>query len=152
SIEDVEQRERELKLAELKDTAAYGGKEWSELLEAENQRLTDRTKLLEDQNLGLEEDLERVREDVEEANREADRWRWEKEQIGDRAKRSAERAPPSTIDLEELPQSLIEVVDAIDRFYPGRLIFTERARRAAAGASYRKVTSAWRCLRAMALV
>jgi hypothetical protein len=152
TLEDITQIERESRLAELKRTAAYGSKEWVQLLEDENRRLEQKVKQLEEQSLGIGVELETVKEELEDARQESDRLRYEKDQVLASSRNRDGRETSTQFDLEELPDTLSEVIELIERLYPGRILFTERARKAAADATFRRIRIAWKVLRAMATV
>ncbi len=152
TVEDVLHREREAKLAELKQTAPYGSQEWVQLLEEESKELGSRIKALEEANFDLEDRLERTADQLEDSQREVERLSYEKEQIAAQAKGRSESTSQRALDIEELPDSLGEVLILIDTLYPRRLVLTERALRSAREATFRRVGTAWKCLRAMATV
>ena len=54
------------------------------------------------------------------------------------------------LDLSEFPDSVSDVIGLIEQAFPGRLVFTDRARADAVKCKLRDPNAAWRCLRAMA--
>jgi hypothetical protein len=64
--------------------------------------------------------------------------------------RSALAAQASLLrNLEHLPASMSEVLELIEKIYPDRIVFTDKARESAEGATLKNLNIAWKCLRSM---
>ncbi|MBZ5523524.1 MAG: hypothetical protein LAP21_14920 [Acidobacteriia bacterium] len=147
SIEDVEMKQREEKLARLKQTSEKG--ELLKLFEEDNQKLNDRL-------CGLEDALESQTEQIEELNDDLRRLEFEKRTLETRALQ-AEEAIQELADqtalldqIDEFPATISGVVDLIAKAYPKRIAFTPKALASAKVARLKNADLAWQCLRAMA--
>lgn len=151
TVEDVADKQRGAHLVEMK-AAARGSKEWSEYLEKDVGRLEAELKH-EREKASRITDLEDQVEDLQEENR---RLQFQQSRALTRAQeaesvKSALAARAALIDnLDRLPNSLPDVVDLIQRAYPDRIFFTEKARDSARKARLQDINLAFECLRAMA--
>ena len=161
TIDDVIAKQRESRLAELRqltddkalrEQLAIQG----ELLEAADED----HKTLSGQIRELQAQLEEAEEGQADLQDEVASLSYEKEQLR-RAAGEAEgrvrqmQAQRATLtSLRSLPQSLPEIVGLVERFWPDRIVFTDRAKASAKRAGVNKARSdldeAWRCLWAMA--
>jgi hypothetical protein len=151
SVDDVEDKERDAHLSEMK-TAAKGSKDWTELLEKEVERLEAEVKR-QRQEMSRITDLEGQLEDLQD---EAAKLEFQRDQALSRSQeaesvRSALAGRAALIDnLDKLPDSLLDVMEMIEQAYPNRIVFTEKARESAKKVSLRNINVAFKCLRAMA--
>lgn len=152
TIEDVEDKQRDARLADLK-SATKGSQEWADLLEKELERLetevkehkeeAERIPELEDQIDDLRDDMKRVQFQMENANARAQEAEAVKASLAVRA---------AVFDkLDRFPESVRDVVDLIGKVYSDRIVFTEKAKESARSATLKDCNVAFECLRAMAL-
>jgi len=153
NLEDVAAKQQEEHLEKLR-ASLPGTKEWIIALESDNRRQADelRKKQVEvDMWYGEAERLQSVEEDVavlEFRNRAlSDETKAAKDQA-DLLEKQAEIITA----LGHFPKSVVEVIDFVERAFPGRLIFTEKARESAKDASIQDLDAVWCCLRDMAIV
>lgn len=151
TVEDIRSKIQAAHLEELR-ASAPGTKDWIEALEADNKRLSD--ELLASRNeaeawLSEVERLQTMEEEVRvmefrirSANEEADRTK----------QRVAALEPQARVlsELDAFPASIPEVIGMVQRVFPGRLYFTDRALDDARKCKLRDSNVAWQCLRAMA--
>jgi hypothetical protein len=156
TIEDIGQKKKEAHFLQLKmnaqshkDTHA-----WAQLLEQDNEKLSSEIKQ-KDEEVKY---WQTVAEQLDSSEDEVNRLRYELDTTLERARKSesvagALAARASTIqDLENLPNSVLDVATLIEKLYPDRISFTERAKKSAAQASIGNFNVAWKCLRGMATI
>ncbi len=158
TIEDVGARDRDLRLAMLRDeNRGEGDNELIQLIEEQNRELEEAAKNLRDELRSAQDGLHVAQLDAEErADRIAELERaCERER---RARINAEveiaqaRARADAFrDLDRLPDSPEEVVRIVSRLHAGKIVFTERALRSVGGASLKDPNVFWQCLTAMAI-
>jgi len=154
TIEDVHAKQAQTRFADELKRAARGSQEWTTLLEQEVERMTAMVKAKDEEIVFLQE----YGEDADELRNEVARLRFEHGQALARAQeaesvRSALAAQTSLLrNLDRLPSSVPEVLELIEKIYPDRIAFTDRARESAKNATLRNPDIAWRCLRSMSTV
>lgn len=153
NIEDVQARIQEKHLADLRANAP-GTEAWIKALEEDNLRLNEALSESKKEAAIWYAESERL-QSVEEDNRVLEyRNRTLSEETA-QAKAGAalsERQAQVLLELDEFPESVPAVIKLIEKTFPGRLLFTERAKADAARCKLRDPGSAWRCLRAMATI
>jgi len=158
SIDDVVGKRRELRLAELRETASDQSlKELVQLqgeyltaLESDKAGLTARVSELEGGRELAELELIELDERLAALAYERDLYRGKASEAEVRTRILEQRSDPRL--MVTLPGSLAEVVVRIQQLWPERIVFTERARLSAKRASFTDVGTAWKCLRSMAVV
>jgi len=154
TIEDIHSKQAQTRFAEELKRAARGSQEWTTLLEQEVERLTSRIKE-KDEEITL---LQEYGEDADELRDEVARLRYEHGQAVGRAQeaesvRSALATQASLLrNLDHLPASMPEVLELIEKIYPDRIIFTDKARESAKDANLKNLNVAWKCLKSMTTV
>ncbi len=159
TVEDVVSMQREFRMAQLRARSdGQPSPEWLKALEDDNSALNEKVKQLSVQNGALESDW--IGLDDERANLE-DRLgslKYEKNQCQHRAQEAEARVRQMKIQvqavetLSQLPESLLEVVELMERLHTGKIVFTARAKKAAGDASITDMWVAWRCLWSIATV
>jgi hypothetical protein len=151
SIDDVQARIQEQHLAELR-ASAPNTEAWVKALEADNKRLAD--------------ELAGSRKDVESWYGEAERLQsvdednrileFRNEALSRETAEAKERADALEaqanvlLNVNEFPEAVSDVIGLVEQAFPGRLLFTDRAKKDAVRCKLRDVSAAWRCLKAMA--
>ena len=159
TIEDVATKQREARLAELRATRASAkDTEWIQLLEEDNEALAEKLQATQQDLDQAETERDLMQADMEErvgsAEHEMKNWRG---RALEAEKKAGQLAKVESLlgDMSELPESVPEVIDWMARGFPGRIIFTEGAQKAAKRASINsagEIATVWRCLHAMATV
>lgn len=108
-------------------------------------RLKAANELAEESQLSADDAAMRV----EALNQEKGRLLYERQQLIV-ALDDARAATPRSCVLDSIPASLVEVLDLAGRYFERELTITEQARQSAKRCSFRNLTTAWRCLVAMA--
>jgi hypothetical protein len=86
------------------------------------------------------------------------RLEFEKKQLEARAEHAEHIAAAATAksslleSLDDLPSSVLEVIDVVAKTYHDRIVFTDRAKADAKKSKFKDPHIAWRCLRSMATV
>lgn len=153
SVEDVDSKDREFRIASLKESAK--SKDWIELLEKENAEINKRLRESQEEMARLQEDLENAKEEFEDrlAKLEYERNLFQTQATEAlTVKAQLEGQVAALSDLETLPRSLQEVVDLIEKLYRGRVLFLQRAKESARKATLQNSNIGYQCLRAMATV
>jgi len=156
AIEDIGQKKREahFQLLRLNAQSQKDTNAWAQLLEQDNEKLIGELKQKEEEV----KYWQAVAEQIDSFEDEVNRLKYELDRTLERARQSesvtaALAARASTIqDLENLPNSILDVAALIEKLYPDRISFTERAKKSAAQASLGNFNVAWECLRGMATV
>ena len=154
TIEDVHAKQAQTKFAEELKKAVRGSQEWTSLLEQENERLAAIVKA-KDEEIAL---LQEYGEDADELRDEVARLKYEHQQATGRAQeaesvRSALAAQASLLrSLDQLPDSMLELVGLAGKVYPDRIVFTEKALESAKVATLKNLNIAWKCLRSISTV
>jgi hypothetical protein len=156
TLEDVSAKQREYRLAELRqavdDTSV---KEYVELLEGDVKGLAA-TIASKDQDLafaaerndGLSEQVDELEEQAAKMLHERDHWKAQALKATERFEKRS-RALDS---LRRLPEDLLSALDLLEALHGGTLVFSERARKAAAKVRTYEVQEVWQCLWAMATI
>lgn len=159
SIDDVSARRRELRRAALQDKADTASKdELLKLFEEDNSRLSEALAVLskekEAAELALDErqtQMEEVRDALRKTEYGSDSFRAEavdaKRQLA-----TLREAAEAARGIRQLPSSLSDVINLIERLHGPQIVFTLRAKESAAEASFEDVAVAWECLFAVATV
>lgn len=151
NIEDVQARVQQEQLAALK-ASAPDNEAWIKALEADNERLNKALADSRGETQMWSAEAERL-QTVDEENRVLEyRNRTLSEETAS-AKKHAELFETQAnvlADLKGFPDSLKEVIALVEQAFPGRLLFTSRAKSDAAKCKLRDVDAGWQCLRAMA--
>lgn len=156
TLEEIGQKKREAHLNTLRQSAQArkDSDAWAELLEEDNERLAGELKQ-KDEEVKYWQTVAEQADDLED---EASRMKYELKQARDEtgclASLNAALASRASLlsDLQRLPNSVSDVVALVEKLYPDRIAFTERAKRSGAQASLSNFNVAWDCLRAMATV
>jgi hypothetical protein len=151
NIEDVKVKTQEGHLAALR-ASAPGTEAWIEALETDNKRLNEELAASQKEVNTWYAEAERL-QTVDEDNRVLEFRNRTLSQETSQAKADAAlsgRQSQVLLDMEDFPDSVPSVIGLIEKTFPGRIIFTERAKADAAKCKLRDPSSAWRCLRAMA--
>ena len=156
TVEDVQSKQAEIRFAERLKRAERGSQEWVELLDHEVERLTSELKERDQKLKDKDDEIGFCRELAEDTDDQLARLRYEHEQAVARANeaesvRSALSAQAALLyNLDDLPSSVLGVVELAERIYADRIVFTEKARKSAKEATLKNFNIAWRCLKAMA--
>jgi len=156
SIDDIEARVRERRLAALRSAGTSSVAEKQEMLDlavALNDALTDENRRLKEdleeelgKRLEVEDDLARRDYDLKQARESADEAKADA--------RGAQNGLTAVHELITWPSDALEVADLAAKLGRGRLLFTEAARRSLEKSDFCKCSEAstviWQCLRAMA--
>ncbi len=161
SLEDVRARGRELRLAQLKQNRSESSDaEMVELLNAELESLS-KARIKEAEEFGARiKELNDWNDEISQKNQELEdglkteqaRARGLKAVADDaeRRARAAERRAAALDSLGSLPENLLQMIALIEELHSDRVVFTDRAKEAAAGASINGFKSerdgVWRCL------
>lgn len=156
TIEEIGQKRREAHLQTLRQNAQAhkDTNAWAQLLEQENERLTSELKQKDDET----QYWQTVAEQNEDLEDETNRMKYELKQTREDVIRleslnTALAARASLLsDLQKLPNSVLDVVALIERLYPDRVSFTEKAKKSATQASLGNFNVAWECLKGMVTV
>lgn len=156
SIEDIESRVRERRLAELRSSHELSiaeKDEWVKLFSAENSSLEDKKK-------ELESELSSTRGQLREAKEGADRLEYEVAQLSEsnievrRALRERSDAVEAVKGLKTWPDEPVEVAAFAEQIFADKIVITEQARRSLARSKIVHTDDGcnivWRCLSAMA--
>lgn len=155
-VDDVHSKNVAADLGQRFKNAERGSKEWIALLEDDNKRLAEELKQQEDLVEQYEEENASLRESTEDAEEQVARFRYELDQAATRVQeaesvRSALSAKASVLNsISDLPNSTLGVLDLVQKIYPDRICFTEKARRSANEANLKNFNIAWKCLKSMA--
>jgi hypothetical protein len=162
SLEDVETRRREARLAELRAAAADTTKdEYIALLDKDNTELHAAREALKGEIQRLKDDADRADGvNTELSNRlrrlEYERDNERKQRVSaEKHQRQLESRINAVYAIENLPESVPQIIELIAQLYPDRIAFTDRARKSADEAAINgqrgEMNTVWRCLRAMAI-
>lgn len=156
TLEDVQGKLAETRFAEELKRAKRGSQEWTELLEQEVERLTAINKEYNEKMEVFEEIAGDADAQRDELQGQVARSKFLYQQAEARAieaesaRASLEGQVSLWKNLEELPDSVTGVLELIEKAYPNRIVFTERAKESAREAKLKNINIAWKCLRAMA--
>jgi hypothetical protein len=151
NLEDVQVKVQEGHLAALR-ASAPGTEAWIEALETDNKRLNEELAASQNEVTTWYAEAERL-QTVDEDNRVLEfRNRTLSEETAQAKANVAlmEEQVKVLLGMEEFPDSVLSVIGLIEKTFPGRIIFTDRAKADASRCKLRDPSSAWRCLRAMA--
>jgi hypothetical protein len=156
TLEDVVQRKQAAHIQQLRQNveSKKDAEAWSKLLEQDNERLGTEIKRKEEELKYWQSNAELV-DTLED---EVGRLKFELARAVERAQKSDSIASALAVratvihDLQALPNSVPEVVDLIQKLFPDRIFFTDRAKKSAKESSLNNFRIAWECLRAMATV
>jgi hypothetical protein len=155
NVEEVKDRKDEDRFRQLLKSAKEGqdAKELIELYQQEIDKLNSDLKKKADELEALEE----VADAYATYEEDASRYRYER----DKALEGVQQAEQCAIELgkelkvfrelKAFPDTVPTVLELIERLYPDRVFFTEKAKRSARDASLKNPNIAWECLRAMAV-
>ena len=149
-LEDVIGREREEKLVQLRGSSDLA--ELVPLYEQENNQLLEKIKKMEAEVTywkGLSEELDESQDDVRRLENEKRILETRAMAVEDELQ-SSQKAASAAQEMENLPNSVADVVNLIAKAYAGRVLFTDKARESARNAKLKNPNIAWRVLRAMA--
>ncbi|MEZ4870463.1 MAG: hypothetical protein R3C14_54545 [Caldilineaceae bacterium] len=153
TIEDVADKQRELRLLTLRSAAKSADEleQLFDLLDDENKALRSRQNELiaqlndnNEQYAKVIEDKDELAEKLQAAERAQAYVRDEANELRNQV--AVYKTQLDAISLEKLPTTLIEVVEQIERFHPDRVAFTERAKTTAKDSSFKDIPTAWHCL------
>ena len=163
TLEDVETRQRERRLADLRSTAkdAASLDELVRLLDADNKALTQRLEAAHDEARRARETAEKVLDDAGGIENERDNLRGERDYWKDLALKADQKvkrledAADRLACLTRLPGNLPEAIGIVEALQGASVVFTDRAKRSAekatANRSQEELREAWSCLWATAL-
>ncbi len=145
SIDDLIPIRRMLQLERLREEGA-STEELVRLLDENNKELEAKIQSLEDDIEFLEEENNELRDDLAEKQSLSDHLQRELDRIKQENRELRQRAGTLT-SFATLPQTLAEVVERIAALHADRIVFTERARRAAEDyKEFRDIERAWELL------
>jgi chromosome segregation ATPase len=161
TLDDVIARQREFRLTELRrqtDDRALREQlaiqdELLEVVDQENRALSGQIRELQGQLEEAEGRQAQLQDEVASLAYDKDQLRRTAGEAEGRVRQM--QAQRSTLaSLRSLPQSLPEIIERIERLWPDRIVFTDRAKASAKRAGVNQARSdldeAWRCLWAMA--
>jgi hypothetical protein len=153
TVEDVDRLIREARVEELR-TKASDGHELARLYEADLTQAKAEKARLAEEFATSEGHLEKEMELHEETRRQVRRLEIELDAARGQAEHEASTRLAEFAAEFSIPTSLSGVLTLVERFYPGRLVVTERARESANKSKLRpqRMDVAWSCLRAIASV
>jgi hypothetical protein len=152
SIEDVARRKREIRLAALHVHANDNPVEWIKLLQEDNSSLVTQINDLKAEKYAIEfmslekdDDLEDLQLDIDNKVGQIAYLRQENGELRERLEVS-ERRLAVVAEFKSLPTTLSEVVDAIQKLFPGSIYFTPEAERSVEESTFEDVGTAWSLL------
>lgn len=163
TLEDIEARQRERRLADLRARATDAAelRELNDLYEAENKGLMTKLAAAQAEAREARETTEKVVDDAGNLENERDSLRGERDYWKDLALkadqkvRRLEDAAGRLACLTRLPGNLPEAIAIVEALHGASVVFTDRARRSAEKATANRSTEelgeAWSCLWATAL-
>lgn len=151
TLEDIQSKVQADHLTKLR-ASVPSKDEWIGILEADNQRLSEKVSSKEKDAIQWYAEAERL-QSVDEENRVLEfrclSLSKETANAKDRADSLESQARVLT-EMEGFPDSLRDVAKFVDAAFPGKLMFTERAEKDMDDCRLRDLNAAWRCLKAMA--
>lgn len=153
AIDDVRGRDREFRLHELRSRQAdVSEQEWIAALEEDNaalnaklDELASRIEDLQMKSAELQDEIDDRHSDLSSRDGEIRFLRSQLEQVRNEAA-TIEGRLGSLSSLCELPTTVHEMLEVIEKLHAGRVFFTEQAYRSAQAASFDEPETAWRCL------
>lgn len=161
SLEDIDSRERELRLAQIRAELADETKdEFIALLEEDNSLVNQKNQDQADDIARLKDEIELLEATTSELSDQQAKTKFERDQErqtriqAESSVRMLEGQIEVCQNLASLPGNLLEMVNLIEQLHAGRIVFTNRARQPAESAQINKAAGelkhAWRCMWAVA--
>lgn len=151
NVEDVQGKVQQEQLAAFK-ASAPDNEAWIKALEADNERLNNELAEVRREAEMWSAEAERL-QTADEENRVLEyRNRTLSEETASAKKRAElfEKQANVLTKLTAFPNSLGEVISLVEQAFPGRLLFTNRAKNDASKCKLRDLDAGWQCLCAMA--
>jgi FtsZ-binding cell division protein ZapB len=147
SIEDVFAKRNAQRLEELR--AKYADEpelnEYVEKFDEVNRELNAEIARLKEEGDELWQEMEQVVGDKETLEREAAELRHEVNTLRDNNRAISTQAA-AIRELRQLPSSILEATQLVERLHPDKIVFTERALAASQKTSFSDIGTAWSCL------
>lgn len=153
AIDDVRERDREFRVLDLRRRQTdIPEQEWIATLEEDNTALNakvsdlnTRVEELQMRNAELQDAIDDRDSDLDSRSGEIRFLRSQVEQVRNEAA-SIESRLGALSSLSELPTTIPEMLEVIEKLHSGRVVFTEQAYRSAQASTFDEPGTAWKCL------
>lgn len=153
TLDDIESRRRANRLREIKEsTGEHSSKEYLELLEQDNEALTEEKKTFKDKLERFEKEIDNLELEKQILEEDLNKQKTLFEELN---KSIVLAAKPSGSDdmrkvLSELPSKLVDLIDLVQAVFPNRLHFLQETTKSAKSTAFDDLHVAWSLLCAMA--